>query len=77
MSRVETRKKLATVITLVIEGYNNGSTLRELAGIYEVAPGTIRNLLLSHDIDLRSPGRRKKVSLVNPVVVGDSTNEVT
>ncbi len=62
MSRLETRKKLAGVIPLVVEGYQNGSTLRELAKIYEVAPGTIRNLLMSEDVDLRARGRKQ-----NPV----------
>lgn len=60
MSRLESRKKLATVIPNVVEGYNNGATLRELAHIYEVAPGTIRNLLLSQGAELRPRGRRKK-----------------
>jgi intein-encoded DNA endonuclease-like protein len=72
MSRVETRKKLALVMNLVVEGYKNGATLRELATIYECAPGTIRNLLLTNNVDLRKRGRRKKDSLVHPVTAADT-----
>jgi hypothetical protein len=64
MSRLETRKKLASVIPLVVEGYENGATLRELAGLYEVAPGTIRNLLLAQGKNLRSRGRKRAVKTV-------------
>jgi hypothetical protein len=67
MSRLESRKKLAAVIPNVVEGYKNGATLSELAHIYEVAKGTVRNLLLSQGVELRSRGRRKKSENVQPV----------
>lgn len=67
MSRLESRKKLAAVIPNVVEGYNNGATLCELAHIYEVAKGTIRNLLLDQGVELRSRGRRKKTENVQTV----------
>ena len=60
MSRLESRKKLAAVRSLVVNGYKEGSTLRELSEIYEVAPGTVRNLLLQQAVELRSRGRRRK-----------------
>jgi hypothetical protein len=75
MSRVETRKKLALVHDLVVEGYANGATLRELAIVYECAPGTIRNLLLAKGTDLRKRGRRKNDSLVNPITAADEVKE--
>ncbi len=53
-------KKLQDVRGLIVEAYGNGVTIRELAHVYNVAPGTIRTRLLEAGITLRSRGRRKK-----------------
>lgn len=73
MSRLEAKKKLASVRQLVLTGYDQGATLRELSKIYEVAPGTVRNFLISNGVNLRSRGRRSKEP-VQPEAVQTETN---
>jgi len=53
-------KKLTLVKSSVLEAYEKGTTLRELAHIYEVSPGTVRNFLISEDVPMRKRGRKKK-----------------
>lgn len=60
MSRIETRNKLAAVGSMVIEGYKNGMTLRQLGDLHDVSQASIRNLLKKNSVDLRPRGRRKK-----------------
>jgi len=54
------RNKLIDSKQLIINAYNNGSTLRDLAVVYECSVGTIRNLLLKEKIVLRPKGARIK-----------------
>jgi len=60
MSRRQMTKKLADIKTELVEAYENGHTVRQIARIYEVAPGTVRNRLLEAGAKLRPTGRRKK-----------------
>jgi len=52
--------KLVNVENMIVEGYENSMTLRELADLHGVAPGTIRNLLVSRGVKMRDRGRRHK-----------------
>ena len=51
--------KLTSVQEFIVTGYRNGSTLRELAHIYNVSPNTVKNFLQAKGESLRSPGRKK------------------
>ena len=44
----------------IILGYKAGSTLDNLATFHNVSKGTIRNLLISSGVELRSRGKRRK-----------------
>ena len=50
---------------MVVMAYNNGATLRTIAGAYRVSPGTIRNILLRSGIDLRKRGRKTREEMNN------------
>ncbi len=45
---------------LLVEGYNNGATLRQLADFHKVSAGTIRAILKSNNVNMRSVGRKKE-----------------
>ena len=68
------RKVLDLVESQVIEGYRNGLTLRDLAKMYEVSAGTVRNLLVGASVPLRTRGlKRNQVDAATPLV--DSASE--
>jgi transposase-like protein len=52
-------KKLAASKDQVKEAYTNGATLRDIAELYDVSSGTVRNLLIELGVELRSRGRKK------------------
>lgn len=54
-------KKLALVKREVIEGYQNGMTLEELAKMNDCSVGTVRNVLIEENVPRRKAGRRKEV----------------
>ena len=54
-------EKVRLVRSQIIEGYSNGSNLRQLAKLYECSPVTIRNVLKASGVVLRSRGRSKKM----------------
>ena len=60
MGRRGLSKKAQAIKPLLAEGYQSGLTLRQLAFIYEISPGTVRTRLAEMGIKLRGPGRRKK-----------------
>ena len=63
------RKMLDLVEAQVVEGYRNGSTLRELAKVYEVSAGTVRNLLKESGVPMRTRGRRRvQINAGDPIV---------
>jgi len=51
------RRKLATSKDLVVEAYENGATLRQIAEVHGVSMGTVRNLLITEGKKLRKTGR--------------------
>jgi len=63
------KNKLATVHEPVIEAYRNGATLRAIADVYDVSPGTVRNLLIAEGEIMRSRGRRKKAETIDPRIL--------
>jgi hypothetical protein len=56
----EVKRKLLAVAQYIKEGYESGSTIKELSGSYNASPGSIRNFLIEEGVILRSRGRRKK-----------------
>jgi transposase-like protein len=74
------KNTLAPVKEQVIEAYNNGATLRQIAEVHGVSSGTVRNCLRESSVDLRPRGRRKKGAqrtndLLHPVdELGNSSN---
>lgn len=54
-------RKLKRYERIIIEAYvQYDRTYEELAAFYNVAVGTIRNILLRHGVTPRSAGRRRK-----------------
>ena len=51
-------KKLASVGAQVVDAYNSGATMDELAVTYGVSKGTIRNHLKASGANIRKTGRR-------------------
>jgi len=51
------RRKLTTSKDLVVEAYENGATLRQIAEVHGVSTGTVRNLLITEGKKLRPKGR--------------------
>lgn len=63
MTEKRVRYKLSMVADEVVEAYTtHGKTLREIADFHNVAPGTVRNLLISRGVSLRSRGRKKNTN---------------
>ena len=69
MTSMRLRNKLSTVHEPVIEAYRNGATIRAIADIYNVSPGTVRNLLIEEGETMRSRGRRKKIETIDPRIL--------
>lgn len=57
----EKNDKVRLVRAQVVDGYNQGATLRQLASVYNVSPVTIRNVLKVSGVTLRKRGRLKKL----------------
>ncbi len=56
------RRKLKKEEPQIVVAYRDQSqTLRDIARFHKVSPGTIRNILIRHEVSLRMRGRRKKV----------------
>ena len=53
-------RKLLKETDQIIESYTNGMDLRTIARLYNVAAGTVRNILIRNNVTLRKRGRRKK-----------------
>lgn len=53
-------RKLAIAESIVVEGYNNGMTMRELAITHNCSIGTVRNVLKARGVQARRRGRVKK-----------------
>lgn len=51
------RRKLATSKDQVVQAYENGATLRQIAEVHGVSMGTVRNLLITEGKTLRPTGR--------------------
>jgi len=56
----ENKRMLLSLKGYIIEAYNLGTSLREIAKAYESSPGSIRNLLIEEGITMRKVGRPKK-----------------
>ena len=65
-------KKLDLVREQVITAYSNGSSLNELAKLYNVSKGTIRNLIVTQQTGLRKQGRPKSTVVNKPVFVEEN-----
>jgi hypothetical protein len=52
-------RKLRRYEQLVLEAYEKGKTYDEIATFYGVSVGTVRNVLLRHNVKPRRVGRRK------------------
>jgi hypothetical protein len=50
----------------VREGYEAGGTMQEIASLYDVSVGTVRNELINQGVVIRSRGRHKQAKVVNP-----------
>ena len=61
MDKRLTRKKLMDLREVILEAYASGSTLRELAEIYNCTPGTVWRRLHEWGAPIRPKGPRKKV----------------
>ncbi len=57
--------KLVAVQEVIREAYENGATLREIAEVHAVSPGTVRNSLRELGVEMRNRGRRKTVKDVD------------
>lgn len=53
--------KLAKVREEVLTSYANKMSLRDIADLHAVNPGTVRNFLKREGVEIRSRGRLKKV----------------
>jgi transposase len=53
-------RKLLKETPQILEAYRNGSTIREIAEVYKVSTGTVRNILNRNDEPLRPRGRKPK-----------------
>ena len=72
------KNKLAATKEQVLEAYENGATLRQIAEVHGVSAGTVRNCLVELGIKLRSRGRRKKSTQVDERTLplkGDTADE--
>lgn len=58
--------KLAAIREVVCEAYRNGATLREIAEVHGVSPGTVRNALKEMGVEMRSRGRRSAEKAPDP-----------
>lgn len=54
------QRKLRKYEPLVLEAYGMGRTYDEIATFYGVSVGTVRNVLLRHNVKPRRVGRRKR-----------------
>lgn len=52
------KNKLATAKEQVRDAYLNGATMREIAEVHGVSPGTVRNALIELGVNRRRPGRK-------------------
>lgn len=70
------KRRLELVGDEIEQAYDNGETLRSLGSFHHCSPGSIRNLLLSRGVKLRSKGRkRKKNNIIVPLGLGESNGE--
>jgi len=53
------RTKLIGVADIVLEAYQNGAGIKDLAIVYGVSAGTVKNLLKRNGVPIRSQGRPK------------------
>jgi len=61
MENVKRRRNiLSTVAEQVIHAYSNGSTLAIIANFFNCSTGTVRNLLISKNVNMRAKGRQKR-----------------
>lgn len=74
MTELKARNKLVTAAPQVVEGYQNGATLKELSQLHGVSQGTVRNCLISQGVTLRPRGRRRRNS-VTQEDVNNGSNE--
>jgi transposase len=63
------KNKLSTVRPQVQEAYRNGATLRQIAEVYGVSAGTVRNVLVEMGELMRARGRRKKADTRDPRIL--------
>lgn len=61
------RKQMAEFI---VEGYNNGATLTELAKVYDCSASTISNILSDHGVKARRRGPGNNVNVKKGVTNG-------
>ena len=55
------KSKSHKIESLVVDGYKNGLSLHKLSKLHEVAPNTIRNILVANSVE-RRPRRPKKIN---------------
>ena len=55
-------KKLAKEAPILVESYNNGTTLRDLAIQFGVSAGTVRTVLKREGAIMRSKGRKRSAT---------------
>ena len=56
----ENKKRLLHMKRYIIEAYEAGLSLRDIAEAYESSPGSIRNLLIEEGATMRKVGRPRK-----------------
>lgn len=60
MDRRQLSNKTHNVQEYILEGYNNGMTLTELAVAYNISISTVRNVLVRNNVPRRKKGPNKK-----------------
>lgn len=53
-------RKLEAYKAIILEAYANGASIKGLAAMYAVSPGTIKNILKRANVIVRPQGRPRK-----------------
>lgn len=71
------QRKLNVERPIIVESYNNGMTLRELADFHKVSPTTIRRLLVEEGVSIRRRGPQGPQKNSATPVVQDHSSETS
>lgn len=60
LTKSEVKVKLHNLREVIVEGYKEGKTLRQLGRLHGASAGAIRNVLIKEQVPRRGTGRKRK-----------------